>query len=165
MGNKSLQNLMEAFAGESQANRKYLAYAEQADKEGYKSIASLFRAVAAAETIHAHNHLRIAGKIGDTRQNLQDALEGEIYEFESMYPGFIEIAGQEGESKALRSFNFANEVEKVHAGLYKEALESLNKDQEYVKYSVCPVCGYTSAQPPDKCPVCNVSGDKFMEIE
>jgi rubrerythrin len=165
MENKSLQNLMAAFAGESQANRKYLAYAEQADREGYKAVAALFRAVAAAETIHAHSHLRIAGKIGDTRQNLKDAMEGEIYEFKSMYPEFIEIAEQEGDSKALRSFNFANQVEEVHAGLYKEAIETLDKNQEYVKFNVCPVCGYTTAQPPDKCPVCNVSGDKFIEIE
>ncbi|HQD41999.1 MAG TPA: rubrerythrin family protein [Bacillota bacterium] len=165
MGEKSLKSLMEAFAGESQANRKYLAYAEQAEKEGYKAAAALFRAVAAAETIHAHSHLRIAGKVGDTRQNLKDALEGEIYEFESMYPEFIKIAQQEGDSKALRSFNFANEVEKVHAQLYKEALENLDKDQEPVKYMVCPTCGYTAVQAPDKCPVCGVPGGKFMEIE
>jgi len=165
MGEKSLRNLMEAFAGESQANRKYLAYADQADKEGYKAAAALFRAVAAAETIHAHSHLKIAGKVGDTRQNLKDALEGEKYEFSSMYPDFIKTAEQEGDSKALRSFNFANEVEKVHAKLYEEAIEKLDKDQEPVKFRVCPVCGYTAVKAPGKCPICGVSGDRFLEIE
>jgi rubrerythrin len=164
MGNNSIDNLMEAFAGESQANRKYLAYAEQADKEGYKNVARLFRAAAAAETVHAHNHLRAAGKIGNTEQNLRDAIQGEIYEYESMYPGFIDKATEENNKKALVSFKFANQVEIVHAELYKKALDNLKTDQQEIKYYVCPTCGYTAEAAPDKCPICGVPQDKFMEI-
>jgi rubrerythrin len=165
MENDSIKNLMEAFAGESQANRKYLAYAEQADKEGYTNVARLFRAVAAAETVHAHNHLRAAGKIGSTEENLRDAIQGEIYEYESMYPGFIDKAAEENNKKALISFRFANQVEMVHAELYKKALEDLTTEQQEIKYYVCPTCGYTATEAPDKCPVCGVSRDRFMEIQ
>lgn len=165
MESKTLNNLMAAFAGESQANRKYLAYAEQAEKEGYKNAAKLFRAAAAAETVHAHNHLRAAGKIGSTEDNLRDAVDGEIYEFKMMYPEFIDEAKKENDAKALRSFNFANEVEKIHAELYKKALANLGEDQDDIRYFICPVCGYTIEDEPAKCPVCGMPADKFVEIE
>ncbi len=135
---KTEQNLMDAFAGESQANRKYLAYAKKAEQEGSKQAAKLFRAAAAAETIHAHNHLRELGVVKSTKENLMDAINGESYEFQKMYPQMISDAKAEGQTGALRSFNYANEVEKVHAALYKKALESLGKggDTDYYVGSV-----------------------------
>ena len=138
---KTLDNLMDAFAGESQANRKYLAYAQVADKEGKPQIAKLFRAAAAAETIHAHAHLRNAGKIGDTAANLKDALEGETYEYTKMYPGMIKDAKEEGNEKVAKYFGFACSVEEVHANLYKKAIE----DAQAFKgdYNIFPVCGNT----------------------
>jgi len=123
---KSEQNLKDAFAGESQANRKYLAFAKQADKEGYKQAARLFRAAAEAETIHAHSHLNALNGVKSTAENLKAAVEGETYEFKSMYPGMIEAAKAEGNKAAERSFNVANEVEKVHAALYQNALDNLS---------------------------------------
>lgn len=162
---KSEQNLMEAFAGESQANRKYLAYSKQAEKDGYPQVARLFRAVAEAETVHAHTHLRALGKIHGTAENLRDALSGETHEFKEMYPPMIETARQEGEKQAERSFHYANEVEKVHAALYQKALDTLDNAQ-VVDYYVCSVCGYTcESQAPDKCPVCNAASKAFMKID
>ena len=122
---KTLENLKEAFAGESQANRKYLAFAEQADADGYPQVAKLFRAAAEAETVHAHAHLRAMEGVGSTKDNLLAAVEGETYEFESMYPGMIAEAKKEGFKKAERSFNYANQVERIHAGLYQKALKNL----------------------------------------
>jgi len=162
---KSEENLQAAFAGESQANRKYLAFAEMADREAYPQIAKLFRAAAEAETVHAHNHLRELGGIGGTKENLETAITGESYEFQQMYPSMIRDAEAEGNKKALRSFNYANEVEKIHADLYKKALENLGRNPE-VEYYVCKVCGYTAENaPPDKCPVCQSDKRVFKKID
>jgi len=159
------QNLRHAFAGESQANRKYLAFAKKADDEGYPQVARLFRAVAEAETVHALYHLRVLGAIGTTDENLRAAVSGEHYEFESMYPGFIADAEAEGEKGALRSFSMANDVEKVHARLFEAALEDLAKEVEEGEYYVCPVCGYTQFRSaPDKCPVCGAPASRFTKI-
>jgi rubrerythrin len=158
--------LKEAFAGESQANRKYLAYAAKADQEGYPQVARLFRAAAEAETIHAHNHLRALKAIGGTKENLVDAVNGETHEFTHMYPEMIEAAKAEGHKDAERSFAYANDVEKVHAQLYQKLLDSLGSKQEDYPYYVCPVCGYTSEkEPPGTCPVCGVKGDKFKKVD
>jgi len=162
---KTEQNLKDAFAGESQANRKYLAYAKKAEQEGYKQAAKLFRAAAAAETIHAHNHLRELGVVKSTRDNLMDAINGESYEFQKMYPQMITDAKTEGKDGALRSFNYANEVEKVHAALYQKALDSLVKGGD-TDYYVCSVCGYTAeGAAPDTCPVCGSKKQAFVKAE
>ncbi|MDI6761655.1 MAG: rubrerythrin family protein [Thermodesulfobacteriota bacterium] len=163
---KTEQFLKEAFAGESQANRKYLAFAGKADQEGYPQVARLFRAAAEAETVHAHSHLRVLGGIKSTKENLQEAIAGETHEFKSMYPEMIEAAKSEGQKDAVRSFNFANEVEKVHAQLYQKLLDGLGKPQENYPYYICPVCGYTAEkEPPGTCPVCGAKGEMFKKIE
>ena len=126
---KTEQNLMEAFAGESQANRKYLAFAKQADVEGYPQAAKLFRAAAEAETVHAHAHLRALGGIKKTVENLKEAISGETHEFKSMYPDMIEAAKEEGNKAAERSFAYANAVEEVHANLYQKTLDSLGNSK------------------------------------
>jgi rubrerythrin len=162
---KSYDDLMAAFAGESQANRKYLAFAKKADEDGYPQAAKLFRAAAAAETVHAHNHFRAAGEIKSTEENLKTAIAGEHYENSEMYPAFIKDAEAEGDKKALRSFNFANEVEKIHEELYRAALENLGKEGESYDYYICPVCGYTHARTaPEVCPICGCPGSKFEKI-
>jgi rubrerythrin len=159
------QNLREAFAGESQANRRYLAFAKQAEQDGYPKVAKLFRAAAEAETVHAHSHLRALGAVKGTADNLQEAIAGETHEFKSMYPAMIETAKVEGNKAAERSFSYANEVEKVHAELYKKALDNL-EDQQETDYYVCPVCGYTCEnQPPEKCPVCGAKRASFRKID
>lgn len=164
-GSKTEAGLMEAFAGESQANRKYLAFAEQADKDGYAQVAKLFRAAAAAETIHAHAHLRAAGKVGKTEANLKEAIEGETHEFTSMYPAMIADAKAEGLAAAERSFVFANEVEKIHAALYKKALQNLGSNAA-VDYYICPVCGNTvEGAPHDDCAICGVKASMFRKVE
>jgi rubrerythrin len=163
---KTTDDLKAAFAGESQANRKYLAFAKKADAEGYPQVAKLFRAVAHAETIHAHNHLRELGEIKDTIENLKAAIAGENYEVTTMYPAMMQDAEQEDMKKALRSFTWAYEVEKVHEQLYHQALEGIGKDGEPVTYYVCPICGYTHAGPmTDKCPVCGALGEKFEKVD
>jgi rubrerythrin len=162
---KSIADLKEAFAGESQANRKYLAFAEKADREGYPQVARLFRAAAEAETVHAHNHLRALKAIGSTAENLKEAIAGEVAEFQQMYPRMIADSQAERHKEAERSFNFANEVEQVHARLFKKALESMDA-KELVDIYVCPVCGYTvEGEPPDKCPVCQALKKLFKRIE
>ena len=162
---KSEKNLWDAFAGESQANRKYLAFAQKADKEGYPQVAKLFRAAGAAETVHAHAHLRALGEIGSTADNLKVAVAGETHEFKSMYPVMIEEAKEEGNKSAERSFVFANEVEKVHAELYQKAIDNLDSLEE-VDYHVCSVCGMTvENEPPDKCPVCGAKSSAFFKVE
>lgn len=159
------KNLKEAFAGESQANRKYLAFAKKADEDGFKQIARLFRAAAEAETVHAHNHLRELGGIKSTKENLEEAINGESYEFQKMYPQMIKDAEAEGIKGALRSFKLANEVEKIHAALYKNALQNLGKNPS-VDYYVCQVCGNTvENQPPDECPVCGAKKKMFKKVE
>ena len=162
---QSEQNLKDAFAGESQANRKYLAFAKQADKEGYRQAAKLFRAAAEAETVHAHTHLRTLGGIKSTAENLKEAIGGETYEFTSMYPEMMKTAETEGEKNALRSFTYANEVEKIHAALYKKALDNLDSLAE-VDYYVCSVCGYTCEnEPPESCPVCKTKAKAFFKVD
>jgi len=162
---KTEKNLLEAFAGESQANRKYLAFAKKAEIEGYKQEAKLFRATAAAETVHAHNHLRELGTVKSTRENLLAAIYGESYEFQQMYPGMIADATAEGNSRALQTFNYANAVEKVHAALYKKALDNLGQTVE-TDYYVCAVCGYTAeGEAPDECPVCKAKRQAFKRAE
>jgi rubrerythrin len=162
---KTEQDLQDAFAGESQANRKYLAFAKKAEDEGYAQVARLFRAAAAAETIHAHNHLRALSGIKSTKENLMAAISGESYEFQKMYPRMIDDAKAEGQDYALRSFNLANEVEKVHASLYKKALEELGKNVS-TEYYVCSVCGYTAeGEAPDDCPVCRAKKQAFRKAE
>lgn len=159
------QNLKEAFAGESQANRKYLAFAKKADKEGYPQAAKLFRAAAEAETVHAHAHLRVLKGVGSTAENLKEAIAGETHEFKSMYPGMIATAQSEGNKAAERSFDYANQVEKIHADLYQKALENL-ENLDDVDIHVCSVCGYTvEGEPPDTCPVCNAKGKAFFKVD
>ncbi|MDD3846842.1 MAG: rubrerythrin family protein [Syntrophorhabdaceae bacterium] len=161
---KSEKNLEEAFAGESQANRKYLAFAKKADDEGFKQVAKLFRAAAEAETIHAHNHLRELKGIKSTKENLMEAIGGETHEFRSMYPAMIEEAKAEGNAGAVRTFQFANDVEIVHAGLYQKALDTLGKNED-ADYWVCKVCGNTvEGEPPDECPVCKARKMAFYKV-
>jgi rubrerythrin len=163
---KSEQNLRDAFAGESQANRKYLAFAKQADKEGHTQAAKLFRAAAEAETVHAHAHLKVLGGINSTADNLKEAISGETHEFKEMYPGMIEAAKEEGNKAAERSFSYANAVEEVHAGLYQKTLDSLDNPPDVDCYYVCSVCGYTCEnEAPDSCPVCNAKSKAFMKVE
>ncbi len=166
MGTKD--NLQAAFAGESQANRKYLAFAMKADKEGLPQVAKLFRAAAEAETIHAHAHLRVLDGIKTTIENLNEAIAGEAHEFKTMYPEFLALAEKEGDKKAQISFKNALEVEEIHHDLYAKALESVKggNDLPADTIHVCPVCGYTvEGGVPDKCPVCNVPGNKFSEVD
>lgn len=158
------KDLMEAFAGESQANRKYLAFAAQADKEGFHQVAKLFRAAAEAETVHAHAHLRAAGGIRTTAENLKEAMAGEIHEFKEMYPPMIEHAKAEGHKAAERSFTYANAVEAIHAKLYQQAAEMMDKLPE-TDYHVCSVCGYTcEGEAPDSCPVCKAAKKAFFKV-
>ncbi len=158
--------LKEAFAGESQANRKYLAFAEKAKRDGYPQAARLFLAAAEAETVHAHNHLRALKAINITSENLKEAIAGETHEFKSMYPEMLEAAKAEGHKDAERSFRFALEVEKVHGKLYSEMLAGLGSCQEEFPYFVCPVCGYTAEKhAPEACPVCGAKGSMFKKIE
>lgn len=160
--NKTLDNLMEAFAGESQANRKYLAYSKKAEKEGKLNAAKLFRAASDAETLHALKHFEVAGKIASTADNLKDAVAGETHEYKDMYPDFVKQAEAEGNKAALMSFNFAMKAEEVHARLYQEALEDLDNAEE-VFYYLCPVCGNIEKFVPDKCSICGVPGDRFIK--
>ena len=163
---KTAEHLAEAFAGESQANRKYLAYAKKADEQGYPQAARLFRAAAEAETVHAHAHLRALKGVGDTADNLKAAVDGETFEFENMYPAMIADAEAEGEKEALRSFEFANAVEKIHADLYQKLLDNLGGDLGDYAYYVCPVCGFTAeGEAPDRCPVCNAKGERFIKVD
>ena len=158
---KTNENLMAAFAGESQANRKYLAFAARAEEEGYPRAAAMFRAAAMAETVHALSHFRAAGGVGSTADNLKAAAEGETFEFEMMYPPMIDQAKADGNSDAERSFNFANEAEQVHARLYKEVLANLEKGAES-DYYVCSVCGNVhEGSAPDKCSICGAPKEKF----
>ena len=158
------ENLMDAFAGESQANRKYLAYADKAEREGFAQVAKLFRAAAHAETIHAHAHFRLAGKVKDTLANLEDAISGETYEFTKMYPEMIREAEAEDNKAAANYMKWVNAVEEVHANLYKKALAAQGK-MEDVDYYICPVCGYTHEGVHEgPCPICNAPSKVFEKI-
>ncbi len=160
---KTEKNLKDAFAGESQANRRYLAFAERAEDEFLHGVAKLFQAIAQAETIHAHKHLRTAGGVKSTVENLNEALAGETHEFKKMYPQMIADAKEEGNKSAEMSFHYANEVEKMHAELYKEAIG--NPDKFPVQdYYICKICGATfEREAPDKCPVCGANQKAFFK--
>ena len=160
-------NLQAAFAGESQANRKYLAFAKKAEQDGRPQIAKLFRAAAAAETVHAHAHLRVMKGVGGTAENLQEAIDGEGHEFKEMYPDFLAEAEKEGNKAAVVSFRNALAVEEIHHGLYSEALVAFTggKDLPATAVHVCEICGNTVyGDAPDKCAVCGAPGAKFSEV-
>lgn len=164
---KTQENLKAAFAGESQANRKYLAFAKAAEAEGRPGVAKLFRAAAQGETVHALNHLRTLGGVNTTVENLKAALEGETYEIEQMYPQFIKEAQEEGEKAAEMSFNGANEVEKIHQQMYREALSRVEagEDVDLAEYNVCEICGNVFVgEVPDACPICKAPKEKFYSV-
>jgi rubrerythrin len=162
----TIENLKVAFAGESQANRKYLAFAKKAEREGYPQIARLFRAAADAETIHALGHLQNMGGVGSTLENLKEAVAGETYEFTEMYPPMVEQAIAE-QHKAKTMLDWANRVEKVHANLFQQALAALQSGQDLSQMDVyiCPVCGDLEFGVPEKCPVCGTPGAKFEKVK
>jgi rubrerythrin len=163
---KTDEKLKAAFAGESQANRRYLAFARKAEEEGFTQVAKLFKAAAEAETIHALNHLRITGQIKSTLENLDTAVSGETFEFKEMYPGYIDAAKQEGNKQAAWSFDVANKVEQIHAKLFNKAIDALQNKKmlKQVDYYVCGVCGNTvEGTPPDKCPICGAPKEKFFK--
>ena len=166
---KTIEDLQAAFAGESQANRKYTAWARQAEREGHAGIAKLFRAVAEAETVHALSHLRTLGDINSTEENLKAALAGENYEVTTMYPDFLADAEAEEHSGAVRSFEWAWEVEKVHEQLYGEALKKLQagEDVEMGTIWVCVTCGHTHIgdAPPERCPVCQSKATAYKQVD
>jgi len=164
---KTIENLKSAFAGESQANRRYLAYSRKAEEEGLQQIAKLFRAAAEAETIHALNHLRIMDEIKSTTENLGTAVSGEIFEFKTIYPEYLAEAKNEGNKQAVWSFDVANKVEQIHANLFSKAIETLQTGKKLasVDYFVCGVCGNTvEGAAPEKCPVCGAPKAKFFKI-
>ncbi len=161
------ENIMDAFAGESQASRKYLYFSQKAEEEGLPNVAKLFRAASEAETIHAKKLLTAAGKIGSTADNLTAAIAGETHEFTVMYPEFLKGAEQDGNAAAKAVFTFANKAEEVHAGLYEKALAAVKNgtDLSASRFMLCPVCGnITIDSVPDRCPICNVPGSSFREI-
>lgn len=161
-------NLQAAFAGESQANRRYLAFAEKAEQDGYAQVARLFRAAAAAETVHAHNHFQVMGGVESTLENLNTAADGEAYEFQDMYPSFLEKAEEEGDESAAGTFGYANQVEKVHYKLYSRAIEAVEEggDLPETEMYVCQTCGNTvEGEVPEKCPVCGAPASFFENID
>jgi len=161
---KTLENLKAAFAGESQANRKYLAFAHKADQEKKPYAARILRAAAEAETIHAHAHLRAMKGIGTTEDNLKEAIGGETYEFMEMYPPMIKDAEAEGDKSAERSMRLANEAEKVHAEMFKKALADPGKEPP--KVFLCMVCGHIAEDhAPDTCPICGSKSQVYKEID
>jgi rubrerythrin len=165
---KTEKNLEDAFAGESQASRRYQYFADKADSEGHPQVARLFRAAVASETVHARNHLNVLGGINSTAENLEAAMLGEEQEFSHMYPAFIKEAKAEGNTRAETSFSYANAVEQIHHGLYLQALASLRagKEPKTEPYYVCSVCGNTVAgEAPEKCPICGAPRSKFMKVE
>ncbi len=167
MHDMTRKNLEEAYAGESMAFMKYTIWADRAEKEGKPVVARLFRAVAAAEKVHATNHWRALGNIGETASNIEHAVEGENYEVDEMYPAFEAVAEHQGEKNALRSMHFALEVEKIHAKLYAKAKEAVDAggDAEIGVLHVCPVCGYTvEGTVPDTCPICGAKKELFKEF-
>jgi rubrerythrin len=166
--NRTRYNIESAFSGESKANRKYLFFADKAEVEGEKRIARLFRAAADAETVHARNHLKVMHGIKSTSENLATAMDGENHEFTEMYPAFIKQAKEEGQSKAVESFDLANQVEKIHHDLYQEALNKLERGEpsELRPFYVCQRCGNTvEGEAPEKCPICGASNKMFKLIE
>ncbi len=163
---KSVENLKSAFAGESQANRRYLAFARKAEEEGFSQVAKLFRAAAEAETIHALNHISVMGEVKSTAENLGTAISGETFEFKTMYPEYLAVAKKEANQQATWSFNVANKVEQIHAGLFATAAEALKsgKQPPSTDYYVCGVCGNTvEGEAPEKCPICGAPKAKFFK--
>jgi len=161
---KTEDNLKEAFAGESQANRKYLAFAKKAEKDGFSNVAKLFRTAAEAETIHANGHLNALGAIGSTADNLKDAVAGETHEYTKMYPPMLEQAEAE-DHKAKRMFGYAVKAEAVHADLYQKALAAVEAGQDLTdtEFYLCPVCGHIEVgQPPASCPICGAK--KYVQV-
>ena len=162
------ENLKTAFAGESQANRRYLAFSKKAEKEGFPNIAKMFKAIAEAETVHALSHLRALGEIKTTLENLEEAKSGEFYEITKMYPDMVETAKKEGHKQGERTTFFALSVEKIHEKMYGKAIEAVKdgKDIKGTIFHVCPVCGCTfEGDLPDRCPVCNAKKETFMKIQ
>jgi rubrerythrin len=159
-------NLKEAFAGESQANRKYLAFAKKAEQEGFANVARLFRTAAEAETIHALGHFAALGGVGPTVENLRAAVAGETYEYTEMYPPMVKVAESEGH-RAQRMFSLAAKAEAVHARLYALALAAVEqgKDLTETSFYLCPVCGHIElGAPPASCPICGAKGEKFVQV-
>ncbi|HAR44470.1 MAG TPA: rubrerythrin [Bdellovibrionales bacterium] len=162
----TMENLKVAFAGESQANRKYLAYAEKAEKDGYPTVARLFRAAAEAETIHALGHFKAMGGVNSTLENLKDAVNGETYEYTEMYPPMLEQARLENH-KGKTMISFAEQAERVHAELYKQALAAVEAghDLKNAEIYICPVCGDIHiGEPNANCPICGVKPDKYRKV-
>lgn len=160
------QNLAGAFAGESHAHMRYLAFANRAERDGQPNVARLFRAIAFAEEVHATNHLRELGHIGDTIDNIAAALDGETFEVTEMYPAHDAVAALQEEKGARRTIRYALEAEKLHAQLYADAGEVLaaGADLAATAISVCPVCGHTLyGGAPDRCPVCGTAGRLFKQ--
>lgn len=160
------ENLANAFAGESQANQKYRAFAKAAEKDGFPNIAKLFRTTAEAERIHAEGHLKAMDGIGSLVENLKAAIGGETYEYTEMYPPMLEQAEADNH-KAKKMFKWAVAVEEVHAQLYKLALEAAEKGEDLPVGDIwlCPVCGHLEiGTPPEKCPVCNVKGEMYIQV-
>jgi len=160
-------NVKGAFAGESQAHMKYMAFADVAEKDKLANVARLFRAAGYSERVHATNHLRVLSGIGKTGDNLKAAAEGENFEIIEMYPAYIKVAEDQGEKMAVTYFNAALAAERVHAGLYKKAKESVDegKDLGYFPIQICGVCGFTvEGEAPDKCPVCGAPKEKFVKF-
>jgi rubrerythrin len=167
MGKMTEKSLQEAFAGESQAHMKYLIFSEKAEKEGYPNVARLFKAIAYAEQVHATNHARQLGLVKNTTENLDTYVAAEIYEVEEMYPAFLAIAKLQREKGAELSMHYAIEAEKIHADMYRKAEQEVSqgKDLELSEVYICPVCGYThEGKPPERCPVCGTSRDKFKKF-
>jgi rubrerythrin len=165
---KTEDNLLEAFGGESKANRRYIFFAEKAEKEGHPRIARLFRAVAEAETVHARNHLMALDAIGSTKDNLTAASIGEHQEYTGMYPHFIDVAQQEMNARAEQTFDWANKVEKIHHGYFEAAIKNIKegREAEDTVYYVCQCCGNTvKGSPPDKCPICGSSAKLFKKMD
>jgi len=168
MSNQSEKNLKEAFAGESQANRRYTAFSQKADEEGFKNVARLFRAIALSETMHAINHLKALGGVKSTAENIEEAWKGEKDEYTSMYPMFMDQAKRDGNNDALQTFFWANEAEKVHGDFYERVLKSVKegKDAEVGELHICDKCGWTvEGAAPDKCPVCGAPKSAFKPVK
>jgi rubrerythrin len=162
------ENAMEAFAGESQANRKYLAFADKAKDEGFTNVAKLFTAASEAEAIHAKRLLKVLGSIGKTEDNLKASVTGETHEYTEMYPGFVKVGEEEKQSDAVLAFTYAMKAEEVHANLYKEALKAISggHDLSGQRVLLCPICGNIfRGEPPERCPICSAFKKVFREIE
>jgi rubrerythrin len=161
---KTTENLTKAFAGESQASMRYLAFAEKADQEGYPGVAKLFRAAAKAEMYHAISHLRALGVIQGTMENIQTAIDGETQEFKEMYPAMVKDAVADKDIEARHSLEYAMSIEMIHAKMFKAAMENPEANADAVYY-ICPVCGNTvKDNPPKKCPYCGVDAKDFVEV-